>query len=410
MAAAETGFQAIYQGRDFYVPAFDIKIKGVDLPKETARDVLEVKYSDSIDKIDSFEMTINNWDARKLDFKYTGAKNGKDDKVDKERSKFFRPEQVIEVWMGYFKPIAPGRENKDKPEPLRMMLTGKINTISPTFPAAGQPTLKVGGQSILSKLSKKQETYSYGPNIKPSDIALKVGQRGNLKIDGFKVDLKIDQTAKGQEPDLEYMLQDNQYDIVFLLQLAHRYGYDLFLRDESKDKKTKQSLYFGPPSTDRRVPYTLEWGRSLIQFQPTLTTTRQVNEVVVRGWDAIKKRKIEVKVTRADLEARPLRDKKKLKELEDGFKERKEIIVDKPFRDDKAAKAYAKDRLKRLARDMVTAHGSTLGTPDLRAGSRIEIKGLGSTFDGNYFIKSTTHTIGAGGYVTDFDARLEEAN
>ncbi len=404
---ADANFQPIYKGRDFYVPAFDIKIKGMDLPKETARDVLEVKYTDSIDQYDRFEMTVNNWDARNLDFKYTGRKDGKD---DQGRSKIFQPGQVIEVWMGYFKPIAPAQEKKDKPEPLRLMMAGKINSISPAFPAAGQPTLKVSGQSILSQLSKKQETFSYGPDIKPSDIAEKVGSRGNLKLDGFKVDVKVKDEAKAKEPILEYTLQDNQYDIFFLLQLAHRFGYDVFLEDESKDKKVKQSLYFGPPSADSRIPYTLEWGRSLVQFQPTLTTTRQVNEVTVRGWDAMKKKKIEVKVTRADLDKRPLKDKKKLKEIEDGFKERKEIIVDRPFRNQQEAKTYAEDRLKRLSRDMVTATGTTLGTPDLRAGSRIEIKGFGTTFDGNYFIKGTTHTIGSGGYLTNFDARLEENN
>lgn len=115
-------------------------------------------------------------------------------------------------------------------------------------------------------------------------------------------------------------------------------------------------------------------------------------------------------VKRADLDTRPLKDKKKLQELEEGFKEKKEIIVDRPFRNEKEAKAYAKDRLQRLTRDMVIAHGTTLGTPDLRAGSRVEIKGFGATFDGNYSIKATTHTIGSGGYLTDFDARLEEEN
>jgi uncharacterized protein len=413
MAATEQSFQPIYKGRDFYVPAFDIKIKGVDLPKETARDVLEVRYSDSIDKIDTFELTINNWDAQKLDFKYTGSRIHEKDPPCSEndpRCELFEPEKVIELWMGYFKPTDAANRDKDKSEPLRLMLAGKISTIAPSFPAGGQPTLKVSGQSVLSKLITKQTTFPYGPKIKPSDIALKIGQRGNLKVDDFQVEVKVDPTAKGQETELDYMLQENQYDILFLLQLAHRFGYDLFLRDESKDGKPKLSLYFGPPSRDPSVPYTLEWGRSLIQFQPTLTTAKQVSEVTVRGWDAMKKKKIDVTVTRDQLDKRPLKDKKKLKRIEDGFKERKEIIVDKPFRDAKEAKAYAEDRLARLTRSMVTAHGSTLGTPDLRAGSRIEVKGLGCTFDGSYFLKSTTHSIGAGGYITDFDARLEEPN
>jgi phage protein D len=84
--------------------------------------------------------------------------------------------------------------------------------------------------------------------------------------------------------------------------------------------------------------------------------------------------------------------------------------VDRPFRNRQEARRYALDRLERLSKDLVTARSSTFGTPDLRAGRKIEISNLGRTFDGQYFIKSTTHTIGAGGYTTSFEARLEEEN
>ena len=52
---------------------------------------------------------------------------------------------------------------------------------------------------------------------------------------------------------------------------------------------------------------------------------------------------------------------------------------------------------------MVTATGSTVGLPDLRAGSVVEIDGLGDRFSGRYFVTGTTHTIGDGGYTTQFD-------
>ncbi len=55
----------------------------------------------------------------------------------------------------------------------------------------------------------------------------------------------------------------------------------------------------------------------------------------------------------------------------------------------------------------MTARGSTIGTPDLRAGRTVQIQKLGETFDGTYFVTSTTHHIGSGGYTTDFDARLQ---
>src|SRR2546422_8151954 len=57
----------------FYVPQFEVKIAGVGLPRDVLRDVTQLIYEDGIKKIDSFTLTVNNWDAGKRDFKYVGA-------------------------------------------------------------------------------------------------------------------------------------------------------------------------------------------------------------------------------------------------------------------------------------------------------------------------------------------------
>jgi phage protein D len=49
-----------------------------------------------------------------------------------------------------------------------------------------------------------------------------------------------------------------------------------------------------------------------------------------------------------------------------------------------------------------------VGLPDLRAGSVVNIDGLGARFTGRYFVTSTTHAIGDGGYTTQFECRREE--
>jgi phage protein D len=409
MAAAEETFQPIYEGRDFYVPAFDIKIQGRDIPKETARDVVEVRYSDSLDKVDTMELTINNWDADKYDFKYTGSKKGGLD----ERSKLFMPEQVIELFMGYFKPLGQG-STTEHPNSLSMMLAGKISKLAPTFPSSGAPTLKVSGQSVLSRLSTKQETYHYTPKtfggeeMTASMIAYKVGERGNLKIGNMKVVVRIDEEAYASEPQLKYVLQDNQYDIVFLLQLAHRCGYNVVLKKEGTEGQEKYYIQFGPTTNEPHISYTLEWGRSLIQFEPTLSTQDQVKEVVVRGWNAQTKQPIKITRDRSQIPGSPYKTKKDLDKLEEGFKEKKEIIIDQPFDNEKQAIEYAMGQFKKMNGRMVTAHGSTLGTPDLRAGSRVEILGLGDYFDGTYTVKSTSHVISGSGYITEFDVRMED--
>ncbi len=57
---------------------------------------------------------------------------------------------------------------------------------------------------------------------------------------------------------------------------------------------------------------------------------------------------------------------------------------------------------------MVKATGSVPGLPDIRAGTVLEIDGVGDRFSGRYFVVSTTHTIGDSGYTTQFECRREE--
>ena len=54
--------QKIYDGRDFYVPHFEVRIDGRDVKKDVLRDVTQVSYQDSMDQIDNFQITVfNEW-------------------------------------------------------------------------------------------------------------------------------------------------------------------------------------------------------------------------------------------------------------------------------------------------------------------------------------------------------------
>lgn len=401
--ATEFQLREIYRNRDFYVPAFDIKIDGESLPDYAGKDVIDVRYSDNIDQIDSFEITVNNWDATQQDFKYTGSTKN----TTTQPNRLFFPGNKIEIWMGYFLPPTAAARGEDTG--LQLMLAGLITRITPNFPASGQPTLKVSGQNALRELMNRQSTRIY-TNKRDSEIAEELGRRGNFRIGNLEIPVRIDDNAKSQESVNEHVFQNNQYDIVFLLQRAHRNGYNLLLRQGDGVRLPRQYLFFGPLGQERRISYILEWGKSLIQFQPTLTTSRQVYSVTINAWDASRGRRITVTVDRSQLPTRGLRDRRELNSIEEGFRERSEIIVDRSFRNQAEARQYALSRLSENARDLVTGRGSTVGTPDLRAGSIIQMQKLGILFDGRYVVKSTTHTINASGYITEFEARLEEEN
>ena len=207
----------------------------------------------------------------------------------------------------------------------------------------------------------------------------------------------------------EYLLQDNQYDIVFLMERARKLGYDIFIQEVSKNGRSVESkLYFGPSVDVQRVTYDLFFGRSLVEFQPELTTAKQVGSVTVRGWDPVNKKKIEGTATREDLATQGVGAAGNQERINQAFDQREEVIVDRPLRSDEEAKRLAVRTLENISKEMVKGSGSTVGLPDLRSGNVVQIGGLGKRFSGRYFVTSTTHQIGDGGYTTQFECRREE--
>jgi len=354
--------QSIATEGDFWVPAFELKLRGRPIAKDVIRDVVSVSYKDSITDIDSFEVVINNWDAGKRTFKFS------DDTL-------FDPGAEVELRMGY-----RGRNE------MELMITGEITSLRPAFPASGPPTLTVSGLNLLHRLRKQQESKTYTDKT-DSEIAQVIGDRLGVKVT----------TEPLNEPRHAYLVQDNAYDIVFLLERARAEGYDLFVVEPGG------SLYFGPSTKVTRANYELTYGRSLIEFQPTLTTAHQVGAVVVRGWDPVRKEKIEYRAELGELDTQAIAGGARK-----SFEKRSEIVADRIVESPAEARQLAVETLQQIAKGLVTATGSTVGLPRLRAGSVLEIGGLGSRFAGRYFVTETTHAIGDGGYTTQFGCRREE--
>jgi phage protein D len=364
-----TTVQSIATVGDFYVPTFELRLRGRPVNKDVIRDVISVTYKDSIAEIDSFEVVINNWDAESRTFKYS------DDTL-------FDPGAEVELRMGY--------RGKDDPD---LMITGEITALRPAFPAGGQPTLTISGLNLLHRFRGQQQSKTYIDKT-DSEIAKEVGTRVNVTV----------RTKPQNEPRHAYLVQDNAYDLVFLMERARANGYDLVVEEPPQ---APRQLYFGPSTEIRRASYELVYGRSLVEFQPNLTTANQVGEVVVRGWDPIRKEKIEYRATLAELATEGL-GPGVTPAVQKSFEDRKEIVATRIVESPAEARRLAIETLQQIAKGLVTATGSTVGLPRLRAGSVIEVGGLGERFSGRYFVTDTTHTVGDSGYTTQFGCRREE--
>jgi phage protein D len=253
----------------------------------------------------------------------------------------------------------------------------------------------------LHRLRGKQESHAY-ENRTDSEIARQIGGRLSMRV-------RTDPAAAATEERYKYLYQHNEYDIIYLMKRAQRIGYDLFIEENGENGQAKDStLCFLPSVNLRRKIYKLTYGRSLIQFQPSLSTANQVGKVRYQGWDHENKKKIEYTAQRSDIATKGVGTEGGQSSIDQSFRDREEVITTQPVLSEQEAKTLATETLERIAKEMVTGTGSTVGLPDLRAGSIIEIDGLGTRFSGRYFVTATTHAIGDSGYTTQFECRLEE--
>jgi phage protein D len=382
----------------FYVPAFELRIAGSQLPGEVLRDVHKVVYRDNIAELDSFELVVNNWDPATRAFRYVGSETSAQLRRKEGYVTLFEPcNKTVELRMGY----------RDE---LRTMLTGTFTTMEPTFPSSGAPTLTVRGLNVLHQLRRKPYSNAW-ENKRDSEIAqqlatLRDPDSGRKR---FPLPIEVDRNALGREPVIEYVAQDNVTDIDFLMMRALERGYVVFVKPEDPERRQKERLYFGPSEGDRaglrNVTYELAWGRSILELKPTLTTAHQVRSVTVRGWDRNKKEPIEAKV---DLDDPALNRNRDLYDLLKVCDPRDDVVVNQPVFTKRQAERRARDLLRERQKHMVQVTAKTIGLPDLRAGQVVAIQGVGARFSGLYFVTATTHMLDDTGYTTEFNARRED--
>jgi|ERR1051326_495469 phage protein D len=385
---------------EFYVPRFELRAAGAALTESVIRDVTEVTYRDNIKEIDSFDVTVGNWDAQKRKFKYVGSEDDKSLTAaapEAQLYKLFEPcARDFTLYMGY----------GDK---LQRMTTADVTTMQPAFPSAGASTLTVRALNVLHRLRDKQNSNVW-KNTKESDIAKSIKTLTDTATQR-KVKVRVSDSALSTEQPIDYVAQENQYDIDFLFMRARLASYVVFVGEETSNSGTQEYLYFGPSDDKhaglRDVTYELECGLSLTDFNPTLSVANQVKSVEVRSRDRQSSKVISAKVTIDDPAIKANSDLVPLLS-QPNFPVREEVVVNEPQPNKERARRRALAILSDRLKQMVTATGSCIGLPDLRAGQHVRIKGVGARFSGLYFVTETTHTINDQGYTTKFTASREK--
>src|SRR5690606_35317835 len=201
----------IYEGQDYFVPRYEITLDGREVPQGVLRDVKEIVYTDSLSELDFFEFVLHDWDPVARQPRYSSPY----DESGQARSlpgggtmPAFDPGVEVTLRLGYY-----GAED------ATVMLKGRIVTLTPSFPANGQPALRLRALNPLHTLQRKQESMNF-ENKSDSEIAQEIA--GNLDVD-----IEIPAGQVQDETKYEFMSFSNEYPINFLLGRALRLGYDL---------------------------------------------------------------------------------------------------------------------------------------------------------------------------------------
>lgn len=361
----------------YYAPNFRVEVEGLELDPTSKGDVLDLKVTMDKENLTSFDLTVNNWDDRTLDFKYSDGKT-------------FEPGNRVVIYMGYA-------------DDLKFMAAGQVTALTPRFPESGPPTLGVTGVDAMVRLRDRKPAegeVKQWVNKTDAQIAREVAKRNGLEPH-----------VEEGGPTHALVVQKNQDDAQFLTERAKRIDFDCFVH---MDPVTlKDTLHFVRPRDGRQgtraTVYVFTWGENLISFDPRLSIGRQVGRVTVRGWDPASKRPI---VYTAD----PERDLPKAEGtgpaaangpqvVRERMNDKQEVVVDQPVNSLQEARELAMSLLRERAYDYLTGSGQVIGLPDLRPADNLELRGLGTRFSGTYHVTKVVHTLGSSGFLTQFDVR-----
>jgi phage protein D len=376
---------------DRYAPEFRVDIEGLELDPTTKNDIIDIKVHRDIEEMSGFDLTLNNWDDAKLRFKHSDNRQ-------------FGLGQRVAVQLGYA-------------DTLLTVATGTVTTLSPTFADSSSPTIAISGVDGMLRLKDRKPAGSEQKiyyNKTDWQIAQEVAARNHLRI-----------IVTQEGPTYPQVVQKNQDDATFLMERAKRIDFDCYILPDPKTGE--DTLYFVKPTDGRdgrpvhvyQLAYApgLSSGPSgqpaglvpnLISFTPTLTVSKQVSKVTVRGWDPRTKQPISATASAENLppntggsgggDSGP-------QAADSAAGGRQEVVVDAPVANDDEARALAASLLRERAYEFITATGKVAGLPELRPGDNLEIFGLGQRFSGSYYVKRVEHSLGSSGFFTDFTAR-----
>jgi phage protein D len=265
-----------------------------------------------------------------------------------------------------------------------LLLQGEIVAVEPELTQAAGMTVIIRGYDKSHRLHRGKKSRSF-IKMTDSDIVKEIARSCGLAV-------KADSTPVVYE----HVIQDNRTDMEFIHERAQRAGFISWVENGT--------IHF-LKSSSSAAPVVLEWGKNLTDFQARLSSAGQVNNSEVHGWDV--KQKQPITGNRTSPTDTPRVDGQnhggQLASQGLGVKDIKEVINSQPVETQSEAEMLAQSRLNEVSQSFFQAEGKCWGNTAIRAGKKVEIKGIGHRFSGQYLVTRAVHRYDISGYATSFE-------
>lgn len=269
------------------------------------------------------------------------------------------------------------------PDGAGPVFAGRISGIEANFPSGRPPEILVLAEDRLQDLRMERRTRTF-EDLTDADVIRQVASQHGLTA---QVDI--------DGPTHRLLVQLNESDLAFLRERAAAVDAELWMDD--------RTIYVEARSRRNHGNVVLTWGDNLLEFSVLADLAHQRTAVRVSGWDVAQKAAIDVEAGASAIQAELGGKQGGAAVLQAALAPRTErVALDVPLSREEA-QALADARYRARARGFLQGHGTISGDPKLRVGTTVELRGVGTLFEGPYYVTLTRHTFDlAHGYRTAF--------
>jgi phage protein D len=271
-----------------------------------------------------------------------------------------------------------------------LLVHGEVTALEGVYREGRAPLLVARGYDHAHRLLRGRRSARFA-DVTFSDVATTIAQQAGLQIG--TIDSSGDVHA--------HVGQVGETDLDFLKGLAAQVDFEVAVVEGKLNFCRRPRASEAPAAGDLSStdPLQLVYGQDLLEFRPRVTSSGQVSEVEVRGWDPAARQPI-VATAQAATTAVELPDSPGGLA---GIFGNPRLVVEGAHATQSAANRAAAALAERVGSAFAEASGIARGNPRLKAGAAVSVARVAAPFAGRFTLSHTRHTYDThDGYRTHF--------